>query len=84
MTKEYSANIQFIDTTGKTCGINIFHGDYVVVANNVLSNLELNQDGTANTQWVRSQITQYIKLYDQKIKLETKPIFVNRIGRINR
>ena len=80
MSKEYSANIQFIDTSTRTCGINVFHNDYVVVSNNVLHDLGLNADGTANTQWIRSKIIRYIVLYDQTIKTETKPIFVNTSG----
>jgi hypothetical protein len=77
MSKEYSANIQFIDTSTRTCGINIFHNEYVVVSNNVLHDLGLNEDGTANTQWIRSKIVRYIGAYDQKIKTATKPIFIH-------
>ncbi len=80
MSKEYSANIQFIDTSTRTCGINVFHNDYVVASNNVLYDLGINDDGTANTQWIRSKIIKYIMLYDQTIKTETKPIFVNTSG----
>lgn len=70
-----SANIHSVNTETKTCIVTIRDGDDLVVDNSNIG-LELNSDGSANTEWIYSKVSSYIADH-RKAKERSRSSFIS-------
>lgn len=66
-----AANVHSINTHTKNCIVTVFDGDDVVL-NHINIGLELNEDGTANTTWIRENIKTRVSQYRSEKKISNK------------
>ena len=79
MKSNISANIHHTNTDNKTCVVSIYDGVDLIVQN-VNIGLELNPDGTANTQWIKANIKSMVadhRFHEKELNSGSSDILVS-------